>query len=199
VSLLSRSRDFVLSSRSLSLSFRDHGVAATASRHLLDCRPQTFPETDSLRLSFPSTHSGNGSPLSRVCLTLSVPLSGFLFTLLAAFSSRTLWYRFSGPSVPGIHPFRVFFPQQSRAFLKALCSPALRSARCGRASKRYLDFRAFLPAKSRTRGPVITLNPEPILSWGSPTLGFFSLPTLALTRRSLFCTFTHPNGASAVP
>jgi histone deacetylase complex regulatory component SIN3 len=41
------------------------------------------------------------------------------------------------------------------------------------------DFRALLPSKSRTREPAITPSPEPLLSWGSPALGRFPLPTLA--------------------
>ena len=73
-----------------------------------------------------------GVNATRVCLALSVPLSGFLSTLLAVSSSRTLWRRFSGPSVPGILPFRVFLPSKSSASLKAVCSLALRRQGCGR-------------------------------------------------------------------
>jgi hypothetical protein len=58
-------RDQALSSRSLSLSFRDHGASTTAPGHLFDCRSSTFPGTDSLRLSFPSTHAGIRSLLNQ--------------------------------------------------------------------------------------------------------------------------------------
>jgi len=176
--LLGHLRDQDLSSRSLSLSSRDQRASTTAPGHLLDCRSWTFPGTDSLRLFFPSTHAGNGSPLARVCLALSVPLSGFLFTLLAASSSRTLRNRFSGPSVHGVRPFRVFLPLKSRAAFAAYCSHALWRVGYGRASRRCWDSRALLPSKSRARESAITLNPEPLLSWGLPALGCFTVPTL---------------------
>jgi len=82
---LSHLRDQVLSSRSLSLSSRDHGASTTAPGHLLDCRPSTFPGTDSLRLSLPSTHSGIRSllnqglprPVGSAFRVFVYPLSGF--------------------------------------------------------------------------------------------------------------------------
>jgi hypothetical protein len=52
------------------------------------------------------------------------PLSGFLLL--------NLWYHFSGPSVHGVLPFRVFLPLKSRAFLKASCSLALWRVAYGR-------------------------------------------------------------------
>jgi hypothetical protein len=58
-------RDQALSSRSLSLSFRDHGASTTAPGHLLNCSSLMVPGTDSLRLSLPSTHSGIRSLLNQ--------------------------------------------------------------------------------------------------------------------------------------
>jgi len=150
-----RNSDLVLSSRSLSLSFRDY-----SNSH----RPQKTVSSAELGrvrgltpLGFPSLQHipERGVHVSRVCLTLLVPLSGFLSTLLAVFSSPTLWHRFSGPSVHGVHPFRVLIPTKSRASLKALCSLALWYLLNGLTRKKYLSFRALLPSKSRTRGQVL--------------------------------------------
>jgi hypothetical protein len=99
------------------------------------------------------------------------PLNGFLLL--------NLWNHFSGPSVHGVCPFRVFLPLKSRASLEAYCSHALLRIGYGRASRCCSDFRALLPSKSRARGLAITPNPESLLSWGFPALGFFSSPTLA--------------------
>ena len=178
VSLLSRSRDLVLSSRSLSLSFRDHGVAATAPGHLLDCRSETFPETDSLRLSLPSTHAGNGSPLNQglprpVGSAFRVwfyPLSGFLLPnpLVPFFRPKRSW----GSPLQSFAPFEE--PCLSRGLLLSCpFAPRIRPV-----SQGCSDFKALLPSKIPARGPVITLNPEPILSWGFPALGCCTHPTL---------------------
>jgi hypothetical protein len=154
-SRLGRSRDLVLSSRSLSLSSRDHGanhrpqktVTPAALRRLRGLTPLGFSSLQHL--------PGRGVYITRACLTLLVPLSGFLFTLLAVYSSPTLWHHFSGPSVHGVRPFRVFLPTKSRTSLKALCSLALEYFPNGRTKRQYLDFRALLPSKSRTRDQVL--------------------------------------------
>jgi len=114
----SRLRDLGLSSRSLSLSSRDHGASTTAPGHPKDCRSRTLPGTDSLRLSCPSTHAGIRSPRNqglprpvRSAFRVFVyPLSGFL--LLNPLD------RFSGPSVHGVYPFRVLLPLKSRTSLE---------------------------------------------------------------------------------
>jgi len=89
----------------------------------------------------------SGINSSRVCLALSVALSGFLFTLLAVFSSRTLWNHFSGPSVHGVHPFRVFHPLKSRTPLEAACSLALGSPRERPSSTKAPGLQSFAPFK----------------------------------------------------
>jgi hypothetical protein len=91
---LGHSRDQVLSSRSLSLSSRDHGASTTAPGHHFNCRPSMLPGTDSLRLSLPSTHSGIRSllnqglprPVGSTFRVFVYPLSGFfLLNPLAPF------------------------------------------------------------------------------------------------------------------
>jgi hypothetical protein len=89
----------------------------------------------------------SGINSSRVCLALSVALSGFLFTLLAVYSSRTLWNHFSGPSVHGVLPFRVFHPLKSRTPLGAACSHALRSPRERPCSTKAPGLQSFTPFK----------------------------------------------------
>jgi hypothetical protein len=121
---------------------------------------------------------GSGVYYTRVCLTLSVPLTGFLFTLLAAYSSQTLWYRFSGPSVRGVYPLQSFSPFEEPCLSQGLLLSCSSTRSVRPLIKPRLSFRALLPSKSRARGPAITLNPESFLSWGSPALGCSSLPTL---------------------
>ena len=101
VSLLGHLRDLVLSSRSLSLSSRDHGASTTAPGHPLDCRSSTLPGTDSLRLSFPSTHAGIRNPLNQglprpvgsAFRVFVYPLSGFLLLnpLEPSFRPKRSW------------------------------------------------------------------------------------------------------------
>lgn len=89
----------------------------------------------------------SGINSSRVCLALSVALSGFLFTLLAVYSSRTLWNHFSGPSVHGFPSFRVFHPLKSRTPLGANCSLVLRTPRKRPSFAKAPGLQSFSPFK----------------------------------------------------
>jgi hypothetical protein len=60
--------------------------------------------------------------------------------------------------------------------------------------RRYRSFRALLPPKSRTRETIVTRSSEPLLSWGSAPLRFFSLLTLpTLSSQLLFCALNPSN------
>ena len=128
---------------------------------------------------------------TRVCLALSVPLSGFGFTLLAVFSSRTLWCRFSGPSVPGVLPFRVLLPSKSRASLEVSCSLALSPLGYGRYRKgartsKHCSLRRSLLAGQSLHSTRSRYSPGVSQLWGVAPIRPWSL-----TRLSLFRTSTH--------
>jgi hypothetical protein len=200
VSLLGHLRDQVLSSRSLSLSSRDHGASTTAPGHPLDCRSSTLPGTDSLRLSLPSTHAGLRSPLYQglprpvgsAFRVFVYPLSGFLLLnpLEPFFRPKRSW----DSPLQSFAPFAE--PRFSRSRLLS-CPLAHRIRPC---ITMRLDFRALLPAKSRPRGSVITPNPEPFTLLGFSSSGVFhsSDPGFSRSSPSSALSLTSEE-ASAVP
>lgn len=178
-SRLGHLRDQVLSSRSLSLSSRDHGASTTAPGHHLDCRSSTFPGTDSLRLSLPSTHSGIRSLLNQ---GLPRPVGSafrvFVYPLSVFFLLNPL-EPFFRPKRSWDSPLQSFTPFEEPCLSRSLLLSCPFAHWMPPASQCCSDFRALLPSKSRPRGSVITPIPEPLLSWGFPALGCFTHPTLA--------------------
>jgi hypothetical protein len=88
--------------------------------------------------------------LTRVCLALYVALSGFDYPL-SGFLLRVLGIPISGPSVPGVTPFRVLFPLWSWAPFRGplLSCPFFVGVRPKTANDR--DFRALFPTASLPR------------------------------------------------
>jgi hypothetical protein len=139
-------------------------ASVTASDDLSAAEQRTYQRLTSLGFLSLQHLPEPGVHFTRVCLALFVALSGFLSTLLAVFSSRNLWRHFSGPSVHGVFPLQSLSPFKELPLSREplLSCPFMQLIRPW--IKPHLDFRAFLPLKSRTRGPVVKPNPESFLS-----------------------------------
>jgi len=128
----------------------------------------------------PGVHSSRG------CLPCTLRFQG-LITLLAAFSSAVLGIHLSGPSVPGVLPFRVLFPLPSRTPSRGLCSLALSPSASGHDRGTVRTSEPLSRQRACLALPAFTQTTESLLSWGSASLRLHSSDP-ADRRRLLFCT-----------
>jgi hypothetical protein len=130
-----------------------------------------------------------GVHVSRVCLALFVPLSGFDYPLSGLLLPKPL-DRFSDPSVPGIPPFRVFLPSKSVSSLEASCSLAVFLVPLNEVVLNQPRLQSFVPFEEPFLQERFYTNLEDVTLLGFSISEAFSPPTLASpSRRLLFCTF----------
>lgn len=133
-----------------------------------------------------------GVYLARVCLTLSVALSGFGYPLSDFLLPEPL-SRFFRPKRSWDFPLQSFSHFEERQPLSRLFAllPLALLAPAGYTRQRS-DFRALLPPKSRVLRPGIAQKAEPLLSWGFASLGPFPLrPCQPLQADSSFALWAH--------
>jgi hypothetical protein len=130
-----------------------------------------------------------GVHVSRVCLALFVPLSGFVYPLSGFLLPKPLDH-FSDPSVPGILPFRVFLPSKSGSSLEASFSLAVFLAHLNRVVLNQPRLQSFVPFEEPFLQERCYTNLEDVTLLGFCISEAFSPLALASpSRRLLFCTF----------
>lgn len=125
--------------------------------------------------------------MSRVCLSLYVALSGFVYPL-SGFLLHGPGDPVSGPSVLGVLPCRVLFPLLSWTPFQGLCSPALFLSASGLDRKTARTPELCSQQRACLTSPAFTPTTESLLSWGSPSLGLCSLDPVDRSQL-LFCAF----------
>ena len=193
-------RDQDLSSRSLSLSYRDHGASTTAPGHRLDCRSATFPGTDSLRLFFPSTHAGIRSllnqglphPVGSASRVFVYPLSGFflLNPLEPFFRPKRSW----------VSPLQSFSPFEEPCLSRSQLLSCPFAHRIRPCITILLGLQSVAPFKEPSSRIDHYTNSGAVTLLGFPNSGVFHSSDPGLSRGSpSFALSLASEEASAVP
>lgn len=198
--LLGHLRDQDLSSRSLSLSSRDHRASTTAPGHPLDCRSSTFPGTYSLRLSFPSTHTGIRSPhnqglprpVGSAFRVFVYPPSGFLLLnpLEPSFRPKRSW----------VSPLQSFPPFEEPCFSRSLLLSCPFTDRIRPCITNLLGLQSVAPFKEPSSRTSHYTESGAVTLLGFPSSGVFHSSDPGLSRDSPSSALSLASEeASAVP